>query len=307
MKYFLFVILSIFSSKTLFANTIDSLKTDKEVEVFINKVYRVSGKKVPQSMSIIPTDSLINKLDCNGIARKWKIKSWEKADFNKDGRTDILVTVHWYHNFDLYAIIDKGDNTFSLLRLSKDPFGNCELAKSVLIDKDQVLLFYSIKQPGRGAADNSRGPQIDTLVFKYGNFIERNLKPATYKVKSIRVKTSGCYGTCPVFELRIYETGGASYFAEMYNPQSGDFETKITTEKFAEIMNLANYLSAKKLKNKYAVPWTDDQTAELTFEFTDGSTKEITDYGMQGSFGLNQLYNLVSQLRLSENWKKKRY
>ncbi|WCT14001.1 DUF6438 domain-containing protein [Mucilaginibacter jinjuensis] len=307
MKYLLPAILCLLFSKVLFANTIDSLKTDKEVEIFINKAYKDSGQKSYQSMTVMPTDSLIKKLDCNGIAKKWNIKNWEKADFNKDGLTDIIVTVRWYHNFDVYAVIDKGNNAFSLFRLSKDPSEDCELAKPAFINKQPVLLFYSVKQdPGKRAYDYINRPQMDTLVFKYGNFIERNLKLANYKVKSIRVKASGCDGTCPVFELRIYETAGASYFADDYSTQKGDFETKIAADKFAEIMGLANYLSAKKLKNKYAVNWTDAPTVEFTFEFTDGSVKEITDYGMQGTFGLSQLYNLVSQLRLSENWKKKR-
>jgi hypothetical protein len=298
MKYSLILILCLLSSAVSLANSIDSLKTDGEVERFVNKVYKTVYTKSNEELIVLSTDSLLKKLACNGIARKWNIKNWEKVDFDKDGRTDLLVTVTYQnHRFDVFAIMDKG-NTFALLRLSKNIFENCELAKPAFVNNKQVLLFYSIKRD----QDLLSMPQIDTLVFKYGNFVELNTKPTGYKIKSINFTTSGCYGSCPIFELNIQENGRATYYAKSYNPKPGFFKVVISAEKLNEIFALINYLAIKGLKDNYEVNWTDDQTSHLTLKFDDGTTKEIRDYGMQGTFGLYQLYSVLSALRLDQYW-----
>jgi hypothetical protein len=72
----------------------------------------------------------------------------------------------------------------------------------------------------------------------------------------------------------------------------------------AEIINVLNYIKIKKLQNKYRVPWTDDQTGTLTINFSNGESKELSDYGMMGSFGLQKLYSLLFDLRTNQKWQK---
>jgi hypothetical protein len=50
-------------------------------------------------------------MGCDSLFEKLQIRNWEKADFNNDNRTDLIVTLCWY-NFDIFIAIDKGDNTF---------------------------------------------------------------------------------------------------------------------------------------------------------------------------------------------------
>jgi hypothetical protein len=70
-----------------------------------------------------------------------------------------------------------------------------------------------------------------------------------------------------------------------------------------EILGLINYIDPVKLKDEYKVSWTDDQTAWLRVRFSDGTVKEIKDYGLKGSFGLRLLYNKFFELRSSQVWK----
>jgi hypothetical protein len=51
------------------------------------------------------------------------------------------------------------------------------------------------------------------------------------------------------------------------------------------------------------VGWTDDQTAWLRIRFSDGTVKEIKDYGLKGTFGLRLIYSIFFDLRSNQDWK----
>lgn len=65
---------------------------------------------------------------------------------------------------------------------------------------------------------------------------------------------------------------------------------------------MINYIQLSSLKGRYRVNWTDDQTAKLEIKFNDGQVKEISDYGMIGTFGLDLLYEKFFTLRKTQEW-----
>ena len=73
--------------------------------------------------------------------------------------------------------------------------------------------------------------------------------------------------------------------------------TKTDNDIAKAIVGLIQYIDIKSLRNKYFVTHTDDTTIFLKITFKDGTVKEIEDYGMIGSFGLSQLYQLLSMLK----------
>jgi len=300
------LLITLIISQSVYANKIDSLKTDQEVADFIISLNpRIQKGQGRVKFTIKPTDVLRKELACNGIAEKWQINNWEKFDFNSDCLTDIIVTCHWY-NYDVYVAMDNGNNTFKLIQLSHDVFESCELGKPVMINNQPALLFYQIKQdPDRSRIfEYKRREQIDTLIYKYDAFIEKSKKAASYVIDSIIVENSSCLGSCPSFTLAINKDRSAFYNAAFYNPVDGKFTAKIGKANYINILNLINYINIKNLKDNYAVPWTDDQTATLRIKFKDGSVKQIRDYGEFGTFGLNKLYKMLSALRTNQNWKK---
>jgi len=303
----IFTVLFLLVSQTLLANKIDSIQTDQEALSFLKTLDKRFTSEKYRQVQILPTDSIRQKLSCNGIFDKWQIKNWEKADFNNDGRTDIIITVYWY-NFDVFAVIDKGNNTFELLQLSKDVFQNCELAKPFKIGKQQLLVFYRKKREyvknNKNLFETKEIGQIDTLIYKFGNFVELNKNPSHYKIDSIQFRTSGCLGTCPIYKIEIDKNRNAQYTAIVYNPKQGKFESVLTKESYNKVIQLINYLSIDGLKDDYQVTWTDDQTAWLRIKFSDGTVKEIRDYGLIGTFGLSSLYQLFSELRENQDWKQ---
>jgi predicted small secreted protein len=287
------------------ANTVDGLRTDKDVLKFVSKLHNLFKiGKVPQ-ISIISTDSLITKVDFKTVGKQLGIKTWEKADFNDDCRTDLLVTVMWNvnHTLTLFVLIDNGNDTYKIINLVKTSLYGYQMAKPTIIKQKQLLVYcskdYVYNQSGRDKGIC----RLDTLIYKYGNFVEFNPKPDTNNISSIYLETGGCLGNCPAFSLAVSINGAATYNAIAFNPRKGIFKECIDAKRLSEIFKLANYLKINQLKDKYRVGWTDDQTIKLKIKFKNGCVKNITDYGARGTFGLYYLYDLLFKLRLSETWR----
>ncbi len=297
----LLLLLGLISPQFVTANSVDRIQTDKDAQAFIDK--QASNKRSKDDKFVIlPTDTMLKHLDCGDLAREWGIKSWQKADFNSDGKTDLLV-VGRDSNFDCLVFIDMGDDKFRAIQLSKDPFQGCEVGKPVMIDGQQMILFYYAKARFEKANEDVQ-LQTDTLVYKFGSFVEYNAKPMIHQLKTLKISVSPCFGTCPVYQLVLKASGQADYIAERFNPKNGKFRGQVAADKLKEIRSLVNYLDIAKLKGDYAVNWTDFPSADLHLEFEDGTVKDIHDYGKQGSYGLSRLYSLISALRTSERWHK---
>jgi hypothetical protein len=309
MQYFLKIFFVAFLFEMLavdsHANKIDSLKTDDDVVSFLKSINPDFRSDKYKQIELHSTEQVRKDLDCDGMASQWHIQNWEKADFNGDGRTDLLVLLYWY-DYGVYSVIDNGDGTFKFLTLSYNIYEKCELAKVFKENGQQLLLYYQ-KIQKQVQVNNNRGfksvPEIDTLIYKYGGFVERNRHPSDYAFDSIEYSTSACFGSCPVFSIDMDKNGNAVYKAEVYNSKRGKFTATLKKENLNAITGLINYLSVAELNNSFRVNWTDDQTCWLRIRFSDGTIKEISDYGLKGTFGLRLLYSMFFDLRSTQDWK----
>ena len=287
-------------SDSVAANSVDSIQNDSDVVVFLKRIDKQFNSDKYRQLQVLPTDTIRQRLACNNIAEQWNINNWEKVDFNGDYRTDLVVTTFWY-DFDVFVAIDKGDNTFKLIRLSKDVFQNCELGKPIKINSEQLLLFYRLRneynEPAKNIGDFALRSKIDTLIYKYGGFIEKQNVPASYGVSEIEYHTSsGWTGISPVFKLNIDNSQVATIEASSDNPKKNLPPTKANDKIVREVSDLIQYIHIKNAKSKYSVTWTDDTTIYLKITFNDGTVKVIEDYGMIGTFGLARLYELLFML-----------
>ncbi|HYM93729.1 MAG TPA: VCBS repeat-containing protein [Chitinophagaceae bacterium] len=148
---FLFVLSLL--TKNIFANRIDSLKTDNDVSEFLKSINEDFRSEKYNKIELRSTETLRQDLNCDGVADRLQVNNWEKADFNGDGRTDLLILLYWY-DYGVYVVMDNGDGTYKLLTLSYNIFEKCELAKPVKKDDQQLLLFYEKKTNSRQNAES---------------------------------------------------------------------------------------------------------------------------------------------------------
>lgn len=130
-----------------------------------------------------------------------------------------------------------------------------------------------------------------------------NCSSPNYEIKKVQFHAGVCFGTCPDFTITINEDRSAVYEAKIYNPTKGVFKTTIHQEQFDSLKMLIMKSNFFQLKNEYTVQITDLPSFSLTVQQASGQTKTIEDYGASGPDKLTKIYDFISSLRISQDWK----
>ena len=304
-KYLSTILLILIAFHIAKANRVDDLKTDKDVAVFIAGLQKKLPGKDREDFMLKATASLKRSLTGCNFPINSTVRNWAKLDINKDGLTDLLV-MGFVNSFRPYLIIDRGEFDFEIIPIQYgfSPM-ECEFA-TIQKGKEDFIIFHRIEFAWlpQSHGNATEKDHVDTLTYKFDALIENNDQKANLKIDSIILETTPCYGMCPIYTMRINADGNLFFKAQEYNKIKGNFKSKISNERFKEIMNVLNYIKINRVESRYRVPWTDDQTSTLTIKFTNGKVKVIEDYGMIGTFGLQKLYSLISDLRESQTWEK---
>ena len=134
-------------------------------------------------------------------------------------------------------------------------------------------------------------------------FLLLNCSSTNYELKKVQFHAGMCFGTCPDFTITIKEDRSAVYEANMYNTKKGIFKATIRKEQFDSLRMLIQNSDFFHLKNEYTVQVTDLPSFTLTIQQSGGQTKTIEDYGASGPVKLTKIYNFISSLRDSQDWK----
>lgn len=238
--------------------------------------------------------------------------SYIKDDFDDNGYTDLIVTGELYrNNFEVIAIMNFGTKPYTIQSLS---LGRTEdfptYPKHVYIDTIPAIELYA---HGAFLENMVDGISKKALTYALGTFVEYNATSANYKITKIDFSRSGCHGSCPVFDLTIHKDSMSTFKAigynfsrkqESYINGEGSYETMIDKNDFEEIVSIMNYINIKGLSESYLRPRMHQETATLTVNFADGSSKTIRDTGLVGTNGLNLLYKKLSELRFNQDWRR---
>jgi hypothetical protein len=264
-----------------FANEIDKLKTNDDVSNFLVKRISKKFKEFP----LLKNDPA--QTDTAAFGRN----KFFKVDIDDNKLTDLVV----YGYQQLVVILDAGSNNYEVRYLDGGAFqrNNARLISIDTIGSQKKIIIQQFER----TAD-----AYDTLVYLFNNFIEYNPNPgAAFNFETITFKTNPCFGECPVFKITINKDRSATYTAIRYNEQSGSYSGTVPKKDFDDLLLLMQYLQFDKLKNNYAVPWSDSQTATTEISYS-GKLKTITDYGEIGTFGLNLLYLRFFRFRTAVDW-----
>lgn len=137
------------------------------------------------------------------------------------------------------------------------------------------------------------------------------------KYSTIEYKAGACFGSCPIFTMTINPDRTAVLEAEHFNfsknfskgefsePREGTFQAVIKEADYKKLVALLNGLDVKNLQEKYGSRnITDLSTSYLKINFTDGTSKNVEDYGKRGSEKLREVYMFIEDLRHNQQWTK---
>jgi hypothetical protein len=283
MRSFLALTLLVLTTTCCFANEIDRLQSLSDVTTFLRTH---TDKYWQQEVFFEPT--------VTDTAKYGKNKFF-KLDLDTNGLTDLVVNGKY-----LFALTDEGNGSYTKHFIDRGAFKSGKYNLLKIIRKENFPLLVV---EGYDKYHPSWTTKPDTILLKFGGFVEYQPAPSKLQVSQISFSTSGCYGTCPIFELAIQANRTARYNALNYNKRKGRFTAVIDTAAYARLLATLQYIRLPTLKDSYRVNWTDDQTVDLEVKFSDGQVKKIHDYGAIGTFGLATLYAQLYKLRETQSWR----
>ncbi|KIA88353.1 hypothetical protein OA86_11570 [Kaistella jeonii] len=133
----------------------------------------------------------------------------------------------------------------------------------------------------------------------------------------IQYEAGACFGFCPIFKMTINPNRTAVIEAEHFTfsegnskadfskAKEGTFKTTIKEEDFSKIIFLLENADLKSLKDQYKNRNVSDlPTSYLRINFADGTSKNIEDYGKNGTPKLAEIYKFMENLRSNQTWVK---
>lgn len=290
---------------SLLCTFIVNAQTDTSTKACHNKIDDITSAQQIEALlkSIDPYFSTFHVNDslkflhskCAEVSDSLNCKAWFKTDFDNNNYTDLIVVGGW-DNHAVVCVLDSGDNRFAINRLTRKIFQNCTLPVFKKIGAENLILYYSVNEP------KSDSLELDTLIYKFSDFVEYNPSSKNYNIQKIEFAANGCLGECPQFKLIIDSNKNAEYTAINYNKKYGVFKGVIDETSHTELIQLLNYIDFPSLKNIYQVEWKDDQGAVLKITYDNGKVKMIYDDGMHGTFGLERVYKILFGFRDSQEW-----
>lgn len=297
------------------ASKVDELKNAHDVEWYIYERDTNYNSFQLQTLFEYKDD---NKFKQDSLvklyAAKFNVdKSYYKEDFDNNGYTDLLVIgdTHWCADvtcqFACYAVMNFGGDSIQVCNLVKDIF-HYPIVPQVVFDNGKPLIKINELQYTDYRGKIYKDSLNVELTYYKGNFTEYNKKPANNKIEKIEFAKSGCYGTCPSFQINIEKDRSAIFIAQYYNfsedgyHEEGSFKAVINQADYDKIVDILNYIDFSKLDNEYSEDVTDLSSALLKVTYDNGKVKIIRDYGLQGTYGLMALYNLFYKLRFNQKW-----
>jgi len=317
----IFILILSLSLSIIKANEIDSIKTDDDV----NKFMKIHFGDQYNQFIVADTNTIWRSSSIKLIADTLGMKYWYKTDFNNDTRMDLLVYGSYFYNTKstdrsriLLAIIDKGDGSYQTihLRVRKG------LLFPVISENNSevlILLFktcpkrifsenyfkdidpYDYSTPGYDQSETQIC--VDTLIYKFCDFIEYNSNPLKNEIIKFRAKNSCSLIACYIMDIEVRIDGRSTMLGGEYYEEKILYETKIDSETVNEIFELINYIDPKNFLSEYPARTTDASYIDSDFTYTDGRVKRITDY-QKTEYGLRRFYELLFELKTNQHWEK---
>ena len=102
-----------------------------------------------------------------------------------------------------------------------------------------------------------------------------NSKNTSIKGLVISLERGGCFGPCPIYDLKIYGNGKVVYNGKYFVKVQGKQTTKITQEKIQELLLEFEKINYFSLKDKYDDSMVTCQPSVTTSISVNGKHKSI--------------------------------
>ncbi|MBC6988818.1 hypothetical protein [Hymenobacter sp. BT491] len=291
------------SAREHFPNQIDALNSAADITRFVQQI----GGRDYHTYTVSDTLRFKDKR-CETQLAKAGAKAWQKADFDGNGYSDLLLIGRDADaKSNVVCVLDSGNNRFYIEPFERQFFRTCAVPQ-VVYDGVLPLIRYVDYANSFYNTDSLSDRQEFLLTHRFGGFVEYTRKEYQYQIEKIEFTSSFAYHTSSQSELTIGADGKATYsFTEApilapANITAEHLTATISPRAYDEIASLLIYLNFPRLRNEYRLTLNHIPRSTLTVTYNRGRKKVIYDVGEAGTFGLRQVYALLHQLRRTQVW-----
>jgi len=130
----------------------------------------------------------------------------------------------------------------------------------------------------------------------------KNTQYVTSEQVIFEQKKTPCFGTCPVYELKIYDNRTAEIMASQNLDIKGHYLSKIPEERFEALKKAFDESNFFKYKDQYTSNITDLPTTYITYRKGE-KEKTIQDYH-GAPVSLKELEKMLHNLVLELSWEE---
>jgi len=117
------------------------------------------------------------------------------------------------------------------------------------------------------------------------------------------IKRTPCYGRCPIYEAKIYNSGFVIYEGKRFVDKEGIFIARFSSDQLLEISQRAIELHFFKLNDEYDSPVTDFPTTYTLIN--NGKIAKLVKNRVGGPDNLKELESFLDEMLNAVSWTKK--
>jgi len=129
-------------------------------------------------------------------------------------------------------------------------------------------------------------------------------QPTNFNDVIITLERTGCYGTCPIYELTISGDGNVTYKGEGFVNVTGTHTAQITQEEVKELIDEFYKIEYFSLKDSYEEYRVTDMPSTITSITINGRTKTVRHYhgDKNAPKELTELERKIDEITNSKQW-----
>jgi hypothetical protein len=118
--------------------------------------------------------------------------------------------------------------------------------------------------------------------------------------KVIEMSKTPCFGSCPVYDLVIYETGLATFRGIQNTDQIGLYSKKIGQEKVRQIINICTAANLWQFQDVYKSNVSDLSTVSITYY--EGKEKKTISGKRERPVQVLEIEQMLDEIAFSSGW-----
>lgn len=158
-----------------------------------------------------------------------------------------------------------------------------------------VLAFSSCKAKQESLAENQVESHKDTIVVVVKE------KPQPQDSLLISFEKTPCFGTCPVYKIRVYRSGFATYEGINFAERLGLYSTRFTEREISRVFELAEAADYLKFDREYDDRLVTDLPSTISVLVIDGVKYRVKARHREPE-NVKMFHDTLAELLTGKDW-----